>query len=102
LFEQALGALDEAIDVLERAPGEMAVRLFLGFAYPRKNELGKAEAHLTAFVNLEPDRRLAPQAKRTSKVVRSESLSEEMRTFAFEAGGSRGCVRAGGWLPHPS
>jgi len=40
LFEQALGALDEAIDVLERAPGEMAVRLFLGFPYPRKNELG--------------------------------------------------------------
>ena len=45
LFEQALGALDEAIDVLERAreraPGEMAVRLFLGLAYLRKNEPGK-------------------------------------------------------------
>jgi len=44
LFEQPLGALDEAIDVLERArervPGEMAVRLFLGFAYLRKNEPG--------------------------------------------------------------
>jgi hypothetical protein len=54
----------------------MAVRLFLGFAYLRKNELGKADAHLTPFVNLEPDRRLAAQAERTIKVVRSESLSE--------------------------
>ena len=39
----------------------------------------KADAHLTPFVNLEPDRRLAAQAERTIKVVRSQSFSKEMR-----------------------
>jgi len=80
----------------------MVVRLFLGFAYLRENELDKADAHLAALVNLEPDRRLAAQAERTIKVVRSESLSEEMRMFAFEAGGSPGVRTRRGWLPHPS
>ena len=81
-----LGDLDGAIDVLERArtraPGETSVQLFLGLAYLRKNELGRADERLTAFVDLRPDRRLAAQAERTVKLMRSEPLSEQARTFA--------------------
>jgi hypothetical protein len=58
------------------------VQLFLGLAYLRKNELGQAEERLTAFVALMPDRRLASQAERTVKLMRSEALSEQARTVA--------------------
>lgn len=81
-----LGDLDGALDVLERArpraPGDPAVRLFLGIAYLRKNDLTRADEHLSAFIDLKPDRRLAAQAERTITLIRSESLSEQARTFA--------------------
>ena len=81
-----LGALDEAIDALERAraraPSDMAVRLFLGLAYLRKNDVGRADENLSAFVDLKPDRRLASQADRTLRLMRSDTLSEDMREFA--------------------
>jgi tetratricopeptide (TPR) repeat protein len=81
-----LGDLDGAIDVLERArtraPGAAPVQLFLGLAYLRKNELGQADERLTAFADLRPDRRLAAQAERTVKLMRSEPLSDQARTFA--------------------
>jgi len=81
-----LGALEEAIDVLERAraraPSEMATRLFLGLAYLRKNDIGRADENLTLFVDLEPDRRLAAQVDRTLRLMRSDTLSAEMREFA--------------------
>jgi tetratricopeptide (TPR) repeat protein len=86
LARYKLGDLDGAVDALERArpraPGDMAVRLFLGIAYLRKNELGRADEHLTAFVDLKPDRRLAAQAERTITLIRMEPLSEQWRTFA--------------------
>ena len=95
-----LGAPDEAIDVLERAreraPGEIAVRLFLGLAYLRKNEPGKGR-RAPHRARQPRARSPAPGAGRAhNQGVRSQSLSKEMRMFAFEAGGSRGCVRAGG------
>jgi tetratricopeptide (TPR) repeat protein len=81
-----LGDLDGSIDALERArpraPGDPAVRLFLGIAYLRKNDLSRADEHLTAFVDLKPDRRLATQAERAIKLIRSEPLSEQARVFA--------------------
>lgn len=81
-----LGALDEAIDVLERAraraPRETAASFYLGLAYLRKGDLGRADEHLTAFLDLDRDRRLAAQVERTLKLMRSEPLSEEMRAFA--------------------
>jgi tetratricopeptide (TPR) repeat protein len=64
-----LGALDGAIELLERArvraPAEPSVRLFLALAYLRKNELPAADEQLTAFLGLQPDRRVAAQAERT-------------------------------------
>jgi len=55
-----LGALDGAIELLERArtraPAEPSVRLFLALAYLRKNDLPQADEHLTTFVGLKPDR----------------------------------------------
>ena len=64
-----LGALAEAIDALERAvahaPEEARARFYLGLSYLRKGDLDRADAHLTAFVNLKPERRLAAQVDRT-------------------------------------
>lgn len=81
-----LGALDGAIELLERArtraPAEPSVRLFLALAYLRKNELPVADEHLTRFVGLKPDRRVAAQAERTIAMIRSGPLSEETRAFA--------------------
>jgi tetratricopeptide (TPR) repeat protein len=81
-----LGALDGAIELLERArtraPAEPSVRLFLALAYLRKNELPAADEQLTTFVGLEPDRRVAAQAERTIAMIRSGPLSEETRAFA--------------------
>jgi tetratricopeptide (TPR) repeat protein len=81
-----LGAIDGAIDtlstVLERAPGETAARLYLGLAYLRKNDVRAAEAHLGAFVDSRPGRRLAAQAERTLKLIRTQPLSDELREFA--------------------
>jgi tetratricopeptide (TPR) repeat protein len=81
-----LGSVDEAIDtlntVLERAPGETVARLYLGLAYLRKNDVRGAEAHLGAFVDSRPDRRLAAQVERTLKLIRTHPLSVELREFA--------------------
>jgi tetratricopeptide (TPR) repeat protein len=82
-----LGALDGAIELLERArtraPAEPSVRLFLALAYLGKNELPAADEQLTAFVRLKPDRRLAAQAERTIAMIRSGPLpQEETRAFA--------------------
>jgi len=81
-----LGALDGAIELLERArtraPAEPSVRLFLALAYLRKNELPAADEQLTTFVGLKPDRRLAAQAERTIAMIRSGRLPEETRAFA--------------------
>jgi tetratricopeptide (TPR) repeat protein len=81
-----LGALDGAIELLERArtraPAEPSVRLFLALAYLRKNELPSAAEQLTTFVGLKPDRRLAAQAERTIAMIRSGPLPEETRAFA--------------------
>jgi tetratricopeptide (TPR) repeat protein len=81
-----LGALDGAIELLERArtraPAEPSVRLFLALAYLGKNELPAADEQLTAFVGLKPDRRLAAQAERTIAMIRSGPLPEETRAFA--------------------
>jgi tetratricopeptide (TPR) repeat protein len=80
-----LGALDGAIELLERArsraPAEPTVRLFLALAYLRKNNLALADEHLTTFVALKPDRRVATQAERTIAMIRSEPLSEPTRAF---------------------
>ena len=81
-----LGALDGAIELLERArtraPAEPSVQLFLALAYLRKNALPQAEEHLTTFVGLRPDRRVAAQAERTIAMIRSGPLSDETRAFA--------------------
>ena len=81
-----LGALDGAMELLERArtraPAEPSVRLYLALAYLRKNELPQADEHLTTFVGLKPDRRVAAQAERTIAMIRSGPLSEETRAFA--------------------
>jgi len=81
-----LGALDGAIELLERArtraPAEPSVRLFLALAYLRKNELPQTDEHLTTFIGLKPDRRVAAQAERTIAMIRSGPLSEETRAFA--------------------
>jgi tetratricopeptide (TPR) repeat protein len=81
-----LGALDGAIELLERArtraPAEPSVRLFLALAYLGKNELPAADGELTAFVGLKPERRLAAQAERTIAMIRSGPLPEETRAFA--------------------
>ena len=81
-----LGALDEAIEVLERAvaraPGEATARLYLGLSHFRKGDLDRAEEHLTAFAGLQPERRLAAQAQRTLKLIRTKPLPEETRAFA--------------------
>src|SRR5215510_7779762 len=81
-----LGALDGAIELLERArtraPAEPSVRLYLALAYLRKNELPAADEQLTTFIGLKPDRRVAAQAERTIAMIRSGPLSEETRAFA--------------------
>lgn len=81
-----LGALDEAIEVLgravARAPGESTARLYLGLSYLRKGDLDRADEHLTAFVGLQPERRLAAQAQRTLKLIRTKPLPDETRDFA--------------------
>lgn len=81
-----LGALDGAIELLERArpraPAEPTVRLFLALAYLRKNNLASADEHLTTFVALNPDRRVSALAERTLAMIRSEPLSEQTRAFA--------------------
>lgn len=81
-----LGALDEAIEVLgravTRAPGESTARLYLGLSYLRKGDLDRADEHLTAFVGLQPERRLAAQTQRTLKLIRAKPLPEETRDFA--------------------
>ena len=81
-----LGALDGAIELLERAraraPAEPSVRLFLALAYLGKNALPAADEQLTTFVGLKPDRRVAAQAERTIAMIRSGPLSEETRAFA--------------------
>jgi tetratricopeptide (TPR) repeat protein len=81
-----LGALDGAIELLERArvraPAEPSVRLFLALAYLRKNELPAADEQLTAFLGLQPDRRVAAQAERTIAMIRAGPLPEETRAFA--------------------
>jgi tetratricopeptide (TPR) repeat protein len=81
-----LGALDGAIELLDRArtraPAEPSVRLYLALAYLRKNELPAADEQLTTFVGLQPDRRVAAQAERTIAMIRSGPLPEETRAFA--------------------
>jgi len=81
-----LGALDGAIELLDRArtraPAEPSVRLYLALAYLRKNELTAADGELTTFVGLQPDRRVAAQAERTIAMIRSGPLPEETRAFA--------------------
>ena len=81
-----LGALNEAIEVLERAvgraPGEATARLYLGLGYLRKGDLARADEHLTAFVGLRPERRLAAQAQRTLTLIRGKPVPEETRDFA--------------------
>jgi tetratricopeptide (TPR) repeat protein len=81
-----LGALDGAIELLERAraraPAEPSVRLFLALAYLGKNALPAADEQLTTFVGLKPDRRVAAQAERTIAMIRSGPLSADTRAFA--------------------
>jgi tetratricopeptide (TPR) repeat protein len=81
-----LGAIDQAIATrtteLDRAPGETAARLYLGLAYLRKNDVRDADAHLGAFLDWRPDRRLAAQVERTLKLIRTQPLSLELREFA--------------------
>ena len=81
-----LGALAEAIDALERAvahaPEEARARFYLGLSYLRNGDLDRADAHLTAFVNLKPERRLAAQVDRTLNLIRAKPLPEETRVFA--------------------
>jgi tetratricopeptide (TPR) repeat protein len=81
-----LGAIDQAIatltTVLDRAPGVTAARLYLGLAYLRKNDVRDADAHLGAFLDSRPDRRLAAQVERTLKLIRTQPLSLELREFA--------------------
>jgi hypothetical protein len=68
--------------VLDRAPSEPAARLYLGLAYLRKNDVRDADAHLGAFLDSRPDRRLAAQVERTLKLIRTQPLSLELREFA--------------------
>jgi tetratricopeptide (TPR) repeat protein len=81
-----LGALDGAIELLERAraraPAEPSVRLFLALAYLGKNALPAADEQLTTFVGLKPDRRVRAQAERTIAMIRSGPLSADTRAFA--------------------
>ena len=99
-----LGAPDEAIDVLERAreraPGEIAVRLFLGLAYLRKNEPGKGRRapHPVRQPRARSPARGAGRAHNQGGAL--GVALREMRTFAFEAGGSRG-ADAPGVAPPP-
>ncbi len=58
------------------------MRLFLALAYLKKNELPAADEHLTAFVGLKPERRLAAQAERTITMIHSGPLPEQTRAFA--------------------
>jgi tetratricopeptide (TPR) repeat protein len=86
MAQYKLGALDQAIAALEqavaRAPGEPTARLHLGLSYLRKGDVARADEHLTAFVGLQPERRLAAQAQRTLKLIRGKTLFEETREFA--------------------
>ncbi len=78
-----LGALGEAIEVLERAvpraPAVATARLYLGLSYLRNGDVSRADEHLTAFVGLNPDRRLAAQADRALTLIRAGPLPGETR-----------------------
>jgi len=80
-----LGVLDEAIEALERAvaraPAEATARLYLGLSYLRRGDLPRADEHLTAFVGLQPERRLAAQAQRALQLIRGKPLPQETRDF---------------------
>lgn len=80
-----LGALTEAIEILEKAvartPAEGTARLYLALGYLRTGDAGRVDEHLTAFIGLQPDRRLAAQADRTLKMLRAGPISEETRAF---------------------
>lgn len=80
-----LGAFDEAVEALRpvapRAPQQQEAQLYLGLSYLQKGEDGPAEEHLTALLDLKPERRLAAQIERTLRILRGEPLSDEMRGF---------------------
>jgi tetratricopeptide (TPR) repeat protein len=80
-----LRAFDDAITALERAEGrasrDATVRLYLGLSYLEKGEVGPADGHLTAFVEIAVDRRIAAQAQRALSILRSGPIDAETRAF---------------------
>ncbi|MGH7313842.1 MAG: tetratricopeptide repeat protein, partial [Candidatus Rokuibacteriota bacterium] len=79
LAQYQLGAWDDAIDVLSRAtalaPGHPAGRLFLGLAYLRRGDEGRADEHLTAYRDLRTDPRTASLVDRALQVLRGAPLT---------------------------
>jgi tetratricopeptide (TPR) repeat protein len=80
-----LGALDEAVDTLGRAvaqsPDDAPARLYLALGYLQKRDAFLAEEQLTTLRSLRFDPRLAAQIDRALEVIRSEPLTDPIRTF---------------------
>ena len=84
-----LGALDAAIDALRRAvtraPASQTAQLYLALAYLMKGDDAAAQAHLSAYLALNPDPRVARQTSRALELLRTERPSASMRVFIAAA-----------------
>ncbi len=80
-----LGAFDEAAATLERVvaqtPTDALARLYLALNYLQKRDAFLAEGQLMALRGLRLDPRLAAQIDRALDVIRSEPLTDPIRTF---------------------
>ncbi len=79
------GAFDEAVDSLGRVvaqrPDDATARLYLALGYLQKRDAFLAEEQLTALQRVDLDSRLAAQVERALDVIRSEPLTDAIRTF---------------------
>ena len=80
-----LGAFDESIETLSRAvakaPKSQTAQLYLGLSHFQKDDLGPAEEHLKAVVDLHPGARMAEQIERALTLMRGDPLSAAVRAF---------------------
>ena len=84
-----LGAYDRAVTTLSRAvtqaPKSETAQLYLGLSYLRTGQDGPAQEHLTRFTELKPNVRLQREVERALTLLRTPSLSPEVRAFVADS-----------------
>jgi tetratricopeptide (TPR) repeat protein len=83
------GAVDAAIDALERAqalaPDDPRIQLYLGLAALKQGQVDQARHHFAAFLERTRNRALQEQALRVISVLDEPTLSDAVRAYLADS-----------------